>query len=144
MFLSAADEAFMPPAVNYAILSFLLSAIGYLDFDPQSFKQAIECPEADKWWTSMDAEMSGLDHLSTFTWVQLPAVPAGVHILSCKWVSSLRSTQLRLSSVVTNMTLMIRLPLTLPPSRASHFSCSLLWLCTLVGPFGRWMVATHS
>ena len=36
VFLSAADEAFMPPAVNYAILSFCRSAVGYLGFDPQS------------------------------------------------------------------------------------------------------------
>ena len=50
-FLFAADEAFMPPAVNYALLSFCLSAVGYLGFDSQSFKQATACPEAAKWWT---------------------------------------------------------------------------------------------
>ena len=89
-FLSAADEAFMPPAVNYALLSFSLSAVGYLGFDPQSFKQATECPEATKWWTAMDAEMSGLDRLSAFTWVLLSVVPAGVRILPCKWVYKIK------------------------------------------------------
>ena len=76
----------MPPAANYVLLSFSLSAVGYLGFDPQSFKQATECLEAAKWWVAMDAEMSGLDRLSAFTWVSLSAVPAGVCTLSCKWV----------------------------------------------------------
>ena len=48
------------------------------------------CPEAAKWWTAMDAEMSGLDHLFAFTWVLLSAVPAGVHILSCKLVYKIK------------------------------------------------------
>ena len=48
-FFSAADEAFMPPAANYALLFFCLSAVGYLGFDPQSFKQATACPEAAKY-----------------------------------------------------------------------------------------------
>ena len=39
---------------------------------------------------AMDAEMSGLDRLSAFTWVLLSAVPAGVHILSCKWVYKIK------------------------------------------------------
>ena len=49
-FLSAANEVFMPPTINNycALLSFLISAVGYLGFEPQSFKQATECPEAAK------------------------------------------------------------------------------------------------
>ena len=45
-FLSASEEAFMPPTVNYALLTYSLNAVGYLGFDPQSFKQAAECPDA--------------------------------------------------------------------------------------------------
>ena len=91
-FLSAADEAFVPPTVNYTLLSFSLSMVGYLGFDPRSFKQATKCPEAAKWWTcaAMDTEMSGLDCLSVFTWVLLSAVPAGVCILSCKWMYKIK------------------------------------------------------
>jgi hypothetical protein len=33
-FLSASEEAFMPPAVNYALLTYSLSVVGYLSFDP--------------------------------------------------------------------------------------------------------------
>ena len=33
-FLFADDEVYMPPAVNYVLLSFCLSAVGYLGFDP--------------------------------------------------------------------------------------------------------------
>ena len=99
-FLSAADEAFMPPAVNYALLAFSLSAVGYLGFDPQSFKQATACPEASKWWTAMDAEMSGLDRLSAFTWVLLSVVPAGVRILSCKWVYKVKPEKYKARIVV--------------------------------------------
>ena len=47
-FLSASEEAFMPPTVNYALLTYSLNAVGYLGFDPQSFKQATECPDAAK------------------------------------------------------------------------------------------------
>ena len=99
-FLSADDEAFMPPSVNYALLFFSLSAVGYLGFDPQSFKQATECPEAAKWWTAMDAEMFGLDRLSAFTWVLLSAVPAGVRILSCKWVYKIKPEKYKARIVV--------------------------------------------
>ena len=52
-FLSAVEEAFMPPTVNYALLTYSLNAVGYLGFDPQSFKQATKCPDAAKWWTAM-------------------------------------------------------------------------------------------
>ena len=101
-FLSAADEdlVFMPPTVTYALLSFSLSAVGYLGFDPQSFKHATECAEATKWWTAMDTEMSGLDCLSAFTWVLLSAVPAGVHILSCTWVYKIKPEKYKAQIVV--------------------------------------------
>ena len=41
---------------------------------------------------AMDAEMSGLDQLSSsaFTWVLLSDAPAGVCILSCKWVYKIK------------------------------------------------------
>ena len=90
----------MPPAVNYALLSFCLSAVGYLGFDPQSCMQATECPEAAKWWTAMDAEMSGLDRLAAFTWVLLSAVPAGVRILSCTWVYKIKPEKYKARNVV--------------------------------------------
>ena len=80
----------MPPAVNYALLAFCLSAVSHLGVDPQSFKQATVCPEAAKWLTVMDAEMFGLDRLFAFTWVLLSAVPTGVCILSCKWVYKIK------------------------------------------------------
>ena len=100
MFLSAADEAFMHPAVNYALLSFSLGAVGYLGFDPRVFKQATTCPDAPKWWTAMDAEMSGLDRFSAFTWVLLSAVPAGVRIVSCKWVYKIKPEKYKARIVV--------------------------------------------
>ena len=90
----------MPPAVNYALLTYSLSAVGYLGFDPQSFKQATECPDAAKWWTAMDAEMSGLDRLCAFTWVLLSAVPAGARILSCKWVYKIKPEKYKARIVV--------------------------------------------
>ena len=99
-FLSASEEVSTPPAANYALLSFLLSTVGYLGVDPQPFKQATECPEAAKWWVAMDAKMSGLGHLFAFTWVLLSAVPAGVCILSCKWVCNVKPEKHKAQIVV--------------------------------------------
>ena len=57
-------------------------------------------PQSAQWWTAMDAEMSGLDCLSAFTWVLLSAVPAGVCILSCKWVYTIKPEKYKARIVV--------------------------------------------
>ena len=90
----------MPPTVNYALLTYSRNAVGYLGFDPQSFKQATKCPEAATWWAAMDAGMSGLDCLFAFTWILLSAVPARAHILSCKWVYKIKPKTYKAQIVV--------------------------------------------
>ena len=44
--------------------------------------------------------MSGLDCLSAFTWGLLSAVPAGVHILACKWVYKIKPVKHKAQIIV--------------------------------------------
>ena len=51
--------------------------------EPVSFKEAITCPDKDKWETAMDEEMTSLMDMGTFALVDRPK---DRRIISCKWV----------------------------------------------------------
>ena len=139
----------MPPTGNYALLSFLLSAVGYLGLTlshlsrPQSALKLSSggqpCTLRCLVWTAFLPSPGFCLQQCQLVFASSPA--SGCTKLSLRRLSL--SIKLELLSMVTNRTLMTRLAPTLPPSSPSHPGCSLLWPCTLVGPCGRWMFATR-
>lgn len=55
--------------------------------EPKSFKEAITCQDADKWWEAMDSEMGSVKELGTFSLVELsPYEYKSIKPLPVRWV----------------------------------------------------------
>ena len=92
----------------------------------------------------MEAEMSRLDRLSAFTLVLLSAVPAGVRILSCKWVYKIKPEKYKARIVVRgDQQDLDEKVATYPPTLKSITLCLLLALASYLSWLGRWMFATR-
>ena len=69
-------------------------------YEPGSYKEAISCPDADRWRESMAAEWEALKRLSAFEQVPLKEVPPGVRPISSRWVFKVKPDKLKSRLVI--------------------------------------------
>lgn len=56
-------------------------------FEPKTYKQAISCPEKDKWFLAMEKELQTIDNNNTWSVVELPK---GRTAVGCRWVYKIK------------------------------------------------------
>ena len=69
-------------------------------YEPGSYKDAITCPDADKWRDSMDLEYKALIRLEAFEIVDKSEVPKGSKVISSKWVFKVKPDKLKSRIVI--------------------------------------------
>ena len=56
-------------------------------FEPKTYKQAVSCPEKDKWFLAMEKELQTIENNNTWSEVELPN---GRTAVGCKWVYKIK------------------------------------------------------
>ena len=54
--------------------------------DPSTFHEAVSCPNQLEWWAAIQNEYASLLEHGTWEKVLRTDVPAGDHVIGCKWV----------------------------------------------------------
>jgi transposase InsO family protein len=58
-------------------------------FEPKTYKQAITCPDSDKWLVAMSEELRSIDDNNTWSLVELPK---GKNLIGSKWVFKVKES----------------------------------------------------
>lgn len=81
-------------SVEFTSGTFSVTANRTVIVEPTTFKEAMNSPDADKWWDSMLKEMQSLTDLGTYTLVELsPSEVKAVKPLPVRWVFRVKYTQ---------------------------------------------------
>ena len=82
------------PAVYSISLAAVESVIKAKDvYEPKTYKEAMECPDAEEWRQSIATEVNTLLANSTFQVVDASSVPEGRRVIKSKWVFKVKSDQ---------------------------------------------------
>jgi len=60
---------------------------------PDTWKQAMASPEADKWKAAANKEMASIDEMGVWDLVPRASVPRGQIIIACKWVFKIKTDE---------------------------------------------------
>ena len=60
---------------------------------PETYRQAMESPEAGKWSDAMDKEMNSCEAAGTWKRVRRADLPAGANVIPCKWVYKVKNDE---------------------------------------------------
>ena len=69
-------------------------------FEPASYKEAMACPDHDRWQEAMEIEMKGLDRLQVFELCDRSRVPKNSRIIKSRWVFKIKPEKYKARVVI--------------------------------------------
>ena len=77
-----------------AIACAVSAGVGLLDAQtPETYRQATNGPDKDRWVTAMDKEMASCAELHVWDYVALTSLPQDVNVLPVKWVYKIKTDE---------------------------------------------------